>query len=80
MNAAKVAISLDPRLLRRVDSLVKTRVFPSRSAAIQRAVTEKLSRLDGTRLARECAKLSRVEERQMAEEGMRTDSASWPEY
>jgi metal-responsive CopG/Arc/MetJ family transcriptional regulator len=80
MSTAKVAISLHPRLLRRVDALVKTRVFRSRSAAIQSAVAEKLARLDRTRLARECAKLSPKEEQRLAEEGIRTDLASWHEY
>ena len=80
MSIAKVAISLDDRLLRRLDSLVERAVFRSRSEAIQKAVVEKLARLDRTRLARECAKLLQREEQEMAEEGIAKDAAEWPEY
>ncbi len=80
MNAAKVAISIDQRLLRQLDRLVKTRVFRTRSQAIQHAVEEKLGRLEKSRLARECAKLSRREERAMAEVGLVVDAEEWPEY
>ena len=57
MAAAKVAISLDERMLARLDRLVRQQVFPNRSKAIEEAVKEKLERLDRSRLARECAKL-----------------------
>ena len=80
MNAAKVAISMDHRLLRRLDDLVKQDVFRSRSEGIQKAVAEKLERLDHSRLARECEKLSPAEEQQIADEGLATDAADWPEY
>lgn len=80
MSAAKVAISMDGRLLRRLDSLVEREVFRSRSEAIQKAVTEKLARLDRSRLARECAKLLPAREQEMAEEGIARDGAEWPEY
>jgi metal-responsive CopG/Arc/MetJ family transcriptional regulator len=80
MSAAKVAISIDDRLLRRLDSLVEREVFRSRSEAIQKAVAEKLARLDRSRLARECAKLLPIEEQEMAEEGIAKDAAEWPEY
>jgi hypothetical protein len=53
MSVAKVAISIDPRLL---------------------------ERLDRSRLARECAKLSPKEEQEMADEGLSEDFAEWPEY
>jgi Arc/MetJ-type ribon-helix-helix transcriptional regulator len=80
MSVAKVAISIDPRLLRRLDSLVEREVFRSRSEAIQKAVAEKLERLDRSRLARECAKLSPREEQGTADEGLSEDFAEWPEY
>src|SRR5258708_39206757 len=73
-------ISIDPRLLRRLDRLVERQVFRSRSEAIQKAVAEKLDRLDRSRLARECAKLSPTEEQEMADEGLSEDFAEWPEY
>ena len=80
MSSAKVAISLDDRLIRRLDALVKNRVFRTRSEAIQKSVEEKLGRLDRSRLARECAKLSKEEEQAMAEEGFHSDTQEWPAY
>lgn len=80
MSVAKIAVSMDERTVRRLDSLVKARVFRTRSEAIQKSVEEKLGRLDKSRLARECAKLSARDEQSMAEEGMGVDSQKWPEY
>jgi metal-responsive CopG/Arc/MetJ family transcriptional regulator len=80
MSVAKVAVSMDGRLLRRLDSLVKREVFRSRSEGIQKAVAEKLARMDRSRFARECAKFSPAEEQKMAEEGMAKDAQEWPEY
>ncbi len=45
MSASKVAISMDETLLQRLDRLVKTRSFRSRSQAVQEAVSEKISRM-----------------------------------
>jgi metal-responsive CopG/Arc/MetJ family transcriptional regulator len=70
MSVAKVAVSMDDVLLRRLDDLVDRAVFRSRSEAIQKAVAEKLARLDRSRLARECTKLSPDEEQEMAGEGI----------
>ena len=80
MSVAKVAISLDAQILRRLDSLVTRRFFRSRSEAIQTAVREKLSRIDRTRLARECAKLNQPEEQRLADEGLARDRDEWPTY
>ena len=80
MNAAKVAISIDQRMLRHLDRLVKSRVFRSRSEAIQKAVEEKLVRLEKSRLERECAKLSRREEQAFADLGLEADAKEWPPY
>jgi metal-responsive CopG/Arc/MetJ family transcriptional regulator len=80
MARAKVAISLDESTLDRLDRLVKKRVFPNRSQAIEAAVVEKLERLDRSRLARECAKLDPMFEKALAEEGLSQELASWPEY
>ena len=70
MGTSKIAISLDEELLGRLDGLVRRRVFPSRSRAIQAAVEEKIARLERTRLARECAKLDPSLEAAFAEEGL----------
>ena len=80
MGAAKVAITLEEELLKRVDQLVEQRRFPNRSRAIQEAVREKLERMDRGRLARECAKLNRALEQKMAEEGLAGDLEEWPEF
>ena len=57
MPIAKIAISIDQDLLRRLDQLVKERRFPNRSRVVQEALQDKLERLERSRLARECAKL-----------------------
>jgi metal-responsive CopG/Arc/MetJ family transcriptional regulator len=80
MSTAKVAITLDEDLLKKLDHLVKTRTFENRSRAIQEAVREKLSRLESNRLARECAKLDPKAEQDLAEEGMSFEAEEWPEY
>jgi metal-responsive CopG/Arc/MetJ family transcriptional regulator len=80
MARAKVAISLDENTLNQLDLLVKAHVFPNRSQAIQEAVAEKISRLDRSRLARECAKVDPAFEKALAEEGLSTELAEWPEY
>lgn len=80
MSTAKVAITMDEDLLKRLDRLVKNRLFENRSRAIQEAVSEKLARLERGRLARECAKLDRALEQNMAEEGMSIEATEWPEY
>lgn len=78
MSTAKIGITLDKDMLEHLDRLVRELVFPNRSKAIQQALREKLARLEGTRLARECRKLDPAEERAMAEEGL--DPDTWPEY
>jgi metal-responsive CopG/Arc/MetJ family transcriptional regulator len=79
MATDKVAITIDRKLLKRLDRLVANRRFPNRSRAIQEAVEEKLSRLEHSRLAKEAAKLDRQFERKLAEEGM-AGEAEWPAY
>ena len=80
MAKAKLAITLDDRILSEVDQLVKSRVFPNRSRIIEEAVEEKLARMNKNRLARECAKLDPGFEKAMAEEGMEKELSEWPEY
>jgi len=80
MSMSKVAISIERATLEQLDELVKSKVFPSRSRAIQEAVEEKLSRLKKTRLAEECAKLDPRAEQDMAEEDLADEMKQWPEY
>ncbi len=80
MSTAKVAVTINKKTLTKLDSLVKMRVFPNRSSAIQNAVEEKLRRLEQSRLARELTKLDPQFEKRMAEEGFSGDTSEWPEY
>jgi Arc/MetJ-type ribon-helix-helix transcriptional regulator len=80
MPKAKIAISMDEKVLERVDGLVKNGVFGNRSQAIEDAVVEKLARFDRTRLALESAKLDPSAEKELAEEGLSEEVGGWPEY
>lgn len=80
MRTSKVAISIEKATLEKLDRLVRNKVFPSRSRAIQEAIEEKLSRLKRTRLAEECAKLDPATEQAMAEEALSEELHQWPEY
>jgi len=80
MSTAKIAITIEEDLLGKLDRLVSSKVFLNRSKAIQEAVAEKLTRVNKSRLARECAKLDPALEKAMAEEGFSQDMEQWPEY
>ena len=80
MRAVKIAVTLDPELLARLDQLVKEKQFPNRSRAVQEAIRDKLQRLQRSRLARESAKLDPAYEQAMADEGLTEESEQWPEY
>jgi metal-responsive CopG/Arc/MetJ family transcriptional regulator len=80
MAASKIAITIDDKILSRLDLLVRSHVFPNRSKAIQEAIEDKLIRLDKRRLAQECAKLDRVSEKTLAEEGLSSELEEWPRY
>jgi len=80
MSVAKITISIDEQLLNRLDFMVQSRVFTSRSHAVQTAVQEKVSRIGKTRLAQECDKLNPAEEQTMAEEGLAAEADQWPPY
>ena len=80
MAASKIAITIDDNLLKQLDLIVKSKVYPNRSKAIQEAVADKLKRLERTRLAQECAKLDPEFEQNMAEEGFSVEIDEWPKY
>jgi len=80
MAASKIAITIDDKILRRLDLLVQSNVFPNRSKAIQEAIEDKLIRLDKTRLAQECAKLDRAFEQTLSEEGLSLELEEWLQY
>ena len=78
MSRLRIAISIERATLAMLDELVKSKVFPSRSRAIQEAVEEKLFRLKRTRLAEECAKLDPKAEQDVAEEALSDEMRQWP--
>lgn len=80
MGAAKLAISVDESLLKKLDQLIKKGLFPNRSRAFQAALQEKIERLERGRLARECAKLNKKAEQRMAEDISTEEFKAWPEY
>ena len=80
MTASKIAITIDDNTLKQLDGLVKSKLFPNRSRAIQEAIIEKLSRLEKRRLAQECSKLDPEFEQSLAEEGLSSELEEWPAY
>lgn len=80
MATTRIAITIDAGLLRDLDRMVRQEQFRSRSLAIQEAVGDKLARMNRSRLTRECAKLDRRFEKQLADEGLARDLLEWPEY
>lgn len=80
MAVSKIAITIDKKLVKQLDNLVHSQVFPNRSKAIQEAVEEKLKRIEKTRLSHECAKLDPKFEQTLAEEGFSMELEEWPEY
>lgn len=80
MGSAKIAITIDSKVLETLDRLVKAKTFPNRSSTIQQAVTEKFGRMEHTRLAQECSKLDRHEEQSLADLGLVVEANQWPEY
>ena len=80
MATSKIAITIDDETLKRLDILIKSNIFPNRSNAIQQAVSEKLIRLEKSRLARECSKLDPDFEQSLAEEGLSSELEEWPKY
>ena len=80
MPMAKIAVSIDQKVVHRLDGLVLKGFFPSRSKAVQVAIENQLQKLDRNRLAIECAKLDPKLEQKMAEEGMQYEVEQWPEY
>ena len=80
MAASKIAITMEEKLVKRLDDLVRSRILPNRSKAIQEAVAEKLERMEKTRLAAECAKLDPKYEQTLAEEGFSSELEEWPDY
>jgi Arc/MetJ-type ribon-helix-helix transcriptional regulator len=77
MPTTKIAITIEEDTVRRVDELVASAVYPSRSKAIQEAVADKLARLSRSRLAEQCALLDVAEEQVLAEEFSPDELEQW---
>ena len=80
MAASKIAITIEKKTLTRLDRLVRERIFPNRSKAIQQALEEKINNLEKDKLSQECKKLDPQEEMKLAEEGFALEKDQWPEY
>jgi metal-responsive CopG/Arc/MetJ family transcriptional regulator len=70
LSTDRIAVSIDRQLLAQLDRLVRERRFPNRSRVVEEALRDKLERRQGSRLARECAKLDPIFEQQVADEGL----------
>ncbi len=79
-NTAKIAISIDNDLVKKLDHFVANKTFKNRSQAIQIAVTKTIEHMEHKNLAIECAKLDKESERKMADEALQGGDASWPKY
>jgi metal-responsive CopG/Arc/MetJ family transcriptional regulator len=80
MSKAKIAVTIDEKIVGRLDRLVHQRAFTNRSQAVEQALREKIDRIDKTRLAREAAKLDPEEEKSFSEENFDKNLAEWPKY
>ncbi len=80
MAKAKVAVTIDTRILEELDALIAEDRFPNRSQAVEAALSDKIARLKHTRLSREAAKLDPRQEQREADEGLAVDATRWPEY
>ena len=80
MAKAKVAVTIDSRILDDLDALIAADRFPNRRQAVEAALADKINRLRHTRLAREAAKLDPRQEQVEADEGLAMDAATWPKY
>ena len=80
MNKSKIAITVSPLVLNRLDAWVQSEHYASRSEAIEHAVEAQLQRLERTRLADQCALLDANEEQAMADSGLAADTAAWPAF
>ncbi len=80
MPVAKVAVTIDARLLREVDGWVAAGEFPNRSRVVQAALHQLQQQRTGQQsLLGELAKLDPTEEQALADERLAGD-APWPAY
>ena len=80
MAKAKIAVTIDEKIVLRLDQLVMQDAFTNRSQAIEEALRDKLQRMDRSRLARELTKIDPDNEKALADEGIGADTVEWPEF
>lgn len=80
MTKAKIAITLERSVVEELDRLVARRDFRNRSQAIESAVIDALARMKRTRLISALDAIDPREEKALAEEGLRSEVRTWPEY
>jgi len=69
MRTINISISIEEKVLKRLDQIVAEKKFQNRSKTIQSAVEEKIDRMKHNCLAEECAKLDVAFEQSLADEG-----------
>ena len=80
MRAAKIAVTVDEKVVKQIDRLVREGKYKSRSSVIQEALEVKLNERKRKRLTEELSKLNPKEERHLAEESLQLDGEQWDEY
>ena len=78
MSTVKVTVTLDKRVLFKLDELVDENIFKSRSTAVQKAIKDEIKIVKRKQFIEACKKLNSAEEIATAEEGMELDT--WPKY
>lgn len=79
MSVAKIAISLDRDLLKKLDALIDQEHLDSRSQIISQAIEAILQQRSRAAFERECEKLDPAEEQGMAEERY-TSEVEWEKF
>ena len=79
MARAKIAITVDENAVREIDRLVRAGVYTNRSQAFEAAIKQRIEHLRHSRLAHECTKLDRDEEKALADERY-AGEGDWSEY
>jgi len=80
MSTKKIAVTIDESLLKKADTLVKSKRFINRSRLIQEALRDKLKEIEKEQFMKECEKFDPEFEKELAEEGFNIGIAEWTEY
>jgi hypothetical protein len=62
------------------EAVKRMKDFSKRKKQFQAAVQLQVAGLDSNRLARECSKLDKAQEQQLADEGLSSEASEWREY